>query len=131
MGLVVRDIFKTIISWFFSLVTQNFRATHKTLPEAQRTQGIDSITWIVFLTEMNLYVFILASEIIQVSDSIPWVHCASGNVCFIQLLFFGKFTFKLIILLIYHSDKSHAKMAYSSLDRLFAYRLILLPDNLP
>ena len=25
----------------------------KTLPEAQRTQGIESITWIIFLTEIN------------------------------------------------------------------------------
>ena len=29
----------------------------KTLPEAQRTQGIDSLTWIIFLTIAKLYPF--------------------------------------------------------------------------
>ena len=29
-------------------------AYHLTLPEAQRTQGIESVTWIRFLTELNL-----------------------------------------------------------------------------
>ena len=27
----------------------------KTLPEAQRTQGIESMTWIIFSTGLNLY----------------------------------------------------------------------------
>ena len=30
-----------------------FRMHTKTLPEAQRTQGIESITWIMFLAEKN------------------------------------------------------------------------------
>ena len=51
----------------------------QTLPEAQWTQGIESITWIMFLTEFNLKSFWL-EKIIQVTDSIPWVRCASGNV---------------------------------------------------
>ena len=51
----------------------------QTLPEAQRTQGIESMTWIIFLTDMNWKYFWL-KEIIQVADSIPWVCCASGNV---------------------------------------------------
>ena len=51
----------------------------ETLPEAQRTQGIESITWIMFLTEISLKLFWL-KKIIQVTDSIPWVRCASGNV---------------------------------------------------
>ena len=29
----------------------------KTLPEAQRTQGIESLTWIILLTKLNLYPF--------------------------------------------------------------------------
>ena len=33
-------------------VTPYFK--NKTLPEAQRTQGIESITWIIFLTEISL-----------------------------------------------------------------------------
>ena len=32
----------------------NFKINIKTLPEAQRTQGIESVTWIRFLTEVNL-----------------------------------------------------------------------------
>ena len=35
-----------------------------------------------YLFDWIEFVFILASEIIQVSDSIPWVRCASGNVSF-------------------------------------------------
>ena len=54
----------------------------KTLPEAQRTQGIEFITGIMFLTENNLKVFQM-KKFIQVLNSIPWVRCASGNV-FIQ-----------------------------------------------
>ena len=49
------------------------------MPEAQRTQGIESITWIMFLTEINFILF-WRKKIIQVTDSIPWVRCASGNV---------------------------------------------------
>ena len=45
----------------------------KTLPEAQRTQGIESLTWITLLTKLNLYQF----QITQVLDSIAWVHCAT------------------------------------------------------
>ena len=51
----------------------------KTLPEAQRTQGIEFMTCIVFFTLINLKLFQL-KKIIQVLDSIPWVRCASGNV---------------------------------------------------
>ena len=51
----------------------------KTLPEAQRTQGIESTTLILFLTEISLKLFWL-KKITQVTDSIPWVRCASGNV---------------------------------------------------
>ena len=47
----------------------------KTLPE---TQGFESITWIIFLIEINLKSFQL-KKIIQVLNSIPWVRCASGN----------------------------------------------------
>ena len=60
-------------------VEKKLRTSWKTLPEAQRTQGIESITWIMFLTEINLISFWL-KKIIQVTDSIPWVRCASGNV---------------------------------------------------
>ena len=39
---------------------------------------------------LNLkFVFVLASEIIQVSDSIARVRCASGNVFFFQTYFNG------------------------------------------
>ena len=31
------------------------------------------------------FAFFLAAEIIQVSDSIAWIHCASGNVCLLPL----------------------------------------------
>ena len=55
----------------------------KTLPEAQQTQGIESIAWIMFLTEINLKLFWL-KKIIQVMDSIPWVRCASGNVSYMR-----------------------------------------------
>ena len=63
------------------LARQSIRDPHslKTLPEAQRTQGIESITWIMFLTEISLKLFWL-KKITQVTDSIPWVRCASGNV---------------------------------------------------
>ena len=30
------------------------------------------------------FLFVLAAEIIQVSDSIAWVRCASGNACFLS-----------------------------------------------
>ena len=55
------------------------------MPEAQRTQGIESITWMIFFSQNN---FKLTSvrNMIKVIDSIPWVRCASGNV-FSQLYF--------------------------------------------
>ena len=43
----------------------------ETLPEAQRTQGIESKTLIMFLTEIDLKLFWL-KKIIQDTDSIPW-----------------------------------------------------------
>ncbi len=52
--------------------------------EAQRTQGIDSLTSIFFSTE--LFTFYLVGEITQFIESIPLVRCASGNV-FIPLIF--------------------------------------------
>ena len=58
---------------------KNVEKKLKTLPEAQRTQGIEFITWIIFLTEINLKVFQM-KKFIQVLNSIPWVRCASGNV---------------------------------------------------
>ena len=39
--------------WFKFHTIQPFY--EKTLPEAQRTQGIESLTWIIFLTISNLY----------------------------------------------------------------------------
>ena len=68
----------------------------KTLPEAQRTQGIESITWIMFLTEINLKLFWL-KKIMQVTDSIPWVRCASGNVFQLVLNFFSTFGFNFFL----------------------------------
>ena len=56
----------------------------KTLPEAQRTQGIESMTCIIFLTEINLKLLQL-KKISQVLNSIPWVRCASGNVLYIYV----------------------------------------------
>ena len=53
----------------------------KTLPEAQRTQGIESITWMVFFKQNHLK-STKVRNMIQVIDSIPWVRCASGNVFF-------------------------------------------------
>ena len=55
------------------------RGIKETLPESQRTQGIESMTWIIFLTKINLKLYQL-KKIIQVLNSIPWVRCASGNV---------------------------------------------------
>ena len=57
----------------------------KTLPEAQRTQGIESVTWQISFGSTN-FKFISVGEIIQVIDLIPWVRCASGNVFFILSL---------------------------------------------
>ena len=51
----------------------------ETLPEAQRTQGIESMTWIIFPTKIDLKVFQM-KKFIQVLNSIPWVRCASNNV---------------------------------------------------
>ena len=51
----------------------------KTLPEAQRTQGIESVTWMIFFSQNN-FKLISVRNMIQVIDSIPWVRCASGNV---------------------------------------------------
>ena len=55
-------------------------AKFQTLPVAQRTQGIEFITWIIFSTISDLYTFISAAGITQVLDSIVWGWCASGNV---------------------------------------------------
>ena len=54
----------------------------KTLPEAQRTQGIESMIWMNFFS-WNYFNSILVINMIQVIDSMPWVRCASGNVFFI------------------------------------------------
>ena len=60
------------------IIIDHFVGTSKqTLPEAQRTQGIESLTRIFF---QNKFPFLLAVEISQVLDSIPWVCCAFGNV---------------------------------------------------
>ena len=40
----------------------------KTLPEAQRTQGIESETWIISEAKMNTYKFISVKKTIQVID---------------------------------------------------------------
>ena len=69
---------------------KSWEKVEKTLPEAQRTQGIESITWIIFLTEINLKLLKL-KKIIQVLNSIPWVRCASGNVFQLFLNFFQLF----------------------------------------
>ena len=50
---------------------------NETLPEAQRTQDIDSVSWVVSKVEMKT-----SWEIIRGMESIPWVRCASGNVFF-------------------------------------------------
>ena len=62
--------------------TQKFpKSTQKyqTLPEAQPTQGIESVTWVIFFSQ-NSFKLISVRKMIQVIDSIPWVRCASGNV---------------------------------------------------
>ena len=51
----------------------------ETLLEAQRTQGIEFKTWMIFLSWYN-FKLILIRKMIHVIDSIPWVRCASGNV---------------------------------------------------
>ena len=48
----------------------DFAFQSPTLPEAQWTQDIDSVSWVIFK----------AVEIIRGTESIPWVRCASGNV---------------------------------------------------
>ena len=53
-----------------------WEAPSKPLPEAQRTQGIESLTWIIFLTISNVYPFYIT----QVLDSIAWV-CLVHWVC--------------------------------------------------
>ena len=73
---------------FWQIYFESWTNTFKTLPEAQRIQGIKSITWIMFLTEITLKSFWL-KEIIQVTDSIPWVRCASGNVSRFLSTFFN------------------------------------------
>ena len=47
--------------------------------EAQRTQGIEYVTWMIYFS-WNNFKLISVSNMIQVIDSIPWVRCASGNV---------------------------------------------------
>ena len=69
-----------------SRIILNAFLKEETLPEAQRTQGIETITLVMFLTEFNLKSFWL-EKIIQVTDSIPWVRCASGNVLTCQVAF--------------------------------------------
>ena len=68
----VSDVSKDIIK---------MRHTNKTLPEAQRTQGIESVTWMIFFSQNN-FKLISVRNMIQVIDSMPWVRCASGNVFF-------------------------------------------------
>ena len=38
-------------------------------------------TWWPNLEPMQVAFFLLAGEITQVKEAIPWVRCASGNVC--------------------------------------------------
>ena len=67
-----------------------------TLPEEQRTQDIESVTWMIFFGQNN-FKLISVRNMIQVIDSIPWIRCASGNVFFqffsssIFLYFFSTF----------------------------------------
>ena len=60
--------FKKIkLSWYFVLqfwhhlprpqFIHDLEGVIETLPEAQRTQGIESLTWIILLTKLNLYPF--------------------------------------------------------------------------
>ena len=64
------------------------RRRSKTLPEAQRSQGIESLTWEIFFSQ-NYFEFISVRKMIQVIDSTPWARCASGNVSpsIFQLIF--------------------------------------------
>ena len=41
-------------------------------------------TWWPNLEPMQMAFFLLAEEITQVKESIPWVRCASGNVLMIN-----------------------------------------------
>ena len=47
----------------------------QTLPEAQRTQGIESRPWIIFLTEINFKTILAEND-----------YCASGNVIPLRIL---------------------------------------------
>ena len=84
------------------------KSWRKTLPEAQRTQGIESITWIIFLAEISLKIFWPKSSLgpsleticdlesaVQCFGLLEYtLRCASGNV-FLQLVlnfFLSKFS---------------------------------------
>ena len=47
----------------------------QTLPEAQRTRGIESITYIISLTEINFKTILAKND-----------YCASGNVISLRIL---------------------------------------------
>ena len=44
-------------------------------------------TWWPNFEPMQVAFFLLAEEIIQVEEAIPWVRCASGNVLSVPYLF--------------------------------------------
>ena len=60
-----------------------------TLPEAKRTQGIESVTCMIFFRQNN-FKLISVRNMIQVINSIPWVRCASGNVLYSCSLLWSK-----------------------------------------
>ena len=59
----------------------------ETLPRAQRTQGIDSMDWIVFFWLKSVWNNFSWKKYIPVLNSIPWVFCESGNVLEVQFIF--------------------------------------------
>ena len=73
-------------SYLMAISDQQCWPMRKTLPEAQRTQGIKSITWIISPTDINLKL-VEPKDICQVTDSIPWVRCAFGNVLYLPWYF--------------------------------------------
>ena len=44
---------------------------------------VSGATWWPNLEPMQVALFLLAEEITQVKEAIPWVRCASGNVFFV------------------------------------------------
>ena len=88
----LHDITWQIYDIIYIYIIYHIQGVSKTLPEAQRTQGIESVTWMMFFNQ-NCFKLIPVRNVFQVVDSIPWVRCASGNVFKInhknfQLFFF-------------------------------------------